>query len=54
MRQTTPGGSAGGAVLAIIFIITVLGLVFTWKTGVWKECRADGHSFGYCWSLIAR
>ena len=54
MKQTTPGGSAGTLIVAIVAIITVIGLVFVWKTGVWRECRAEGHSFGYCWSLISR
>lgn len=54
MRQTTPGGGPVGVILAIIFFITVLGLVFMWKSGVWTECRAEGRSLGYCYSLISR
>lgn len=52
--KSSRGASLGTTIAMLAFTIIVIGLVFVWKSGVWEECRAAGHSLGYCWSLVSR
>lgn len=42
------------AIIGTMLFIAAISLIFAWKSSVWTECRAAGHSIGYCWSLISR
>ena len=40
-------------VLGAAFIIIVLALVVGCEVKVWRECRAGGNSFVYCWKMVS-
>lgn len=48
MRNSAPLIAMGAAGLGLII------LVLSIKIGVWNECRGQGNSFFYCWSLVSR
>jgi len=43
----------GFAVIALFLMVGFIGAVWI-QVGVWRECRAEGHSRPYCLSLVLR
>lgn len=44
---------SSGAIALCIFVAVIVVSVY-FGVAVWNECRADGHSILYCWSLASR
>lgn len=45
-----PDRIAAIGTLAIVLALIAMSAYAT--SGVWRECRNDGHSFAYCWYLV--